>query len=352
MKVAVPLDDKINTAGDELFPTMHGDTLYFSSDGWAGLGGLDIYKTIPDGDTWKTPVNLGYPINSSFDDFGIIFANGTTKGHFSSNRLGSDDIFAFDDGGFNVMQLNGTVLDKSNMRRLESTKVMIREVINEKITRDSLLTNFTGNFRFPLKTNHNYYLCFTKDGYTEDSVAINKSAIAKDIELKPILLAPIPKPVPPPVQTVVIKDSDGDGVEDSKDKCPDKKGTKENFGCPDIQARLNELAKMVFFKTASAELSPAALKPLNEAVEILNEYPNTTLAIEGHTDNRAGAAYNKDLSQRRANSVKAFFVGKGLKESRFTSVVGYGLERPIATNDTEEGRALNRRVSIKATFVY
>ena len=354
MKVPVLLDDKINTAGDELFPTIYGDTLYFSSDGFAGLGGLDVYRTTPEGSSWKTPVNLGYPINSSYDDFGIIFSADKNKGLFTSNRLGSDDIFAFDEGGVNLMELTGTVLDKSNRRRLEGAKVVIREVINDKISKDSIVTNVTGNFKFPLKTNHNYYLWFTKDGYTQDSLSINKSVIAKDIELQPVLLAPLPKPEPvtPPAIVAVVKDRDGDGIEDSKDRCPDKKGTKENFGCPDIQARLNELAKMVFFKTASAELSPAALKPLNEAVEILNEYPNTTLAIEGHTDNRAGAAYNKDLSQRRANSVKAFFVGKGLKESRFTSVKGYGLERPIADNNTEEGRALNRRVSIKATFVY
>ncbi len=353
MRLPVLLDDKVNTAGDELFPTIQGDTLYFSSDGFAGLGGLDIYRTTQQKGGWTQAVNLGYPINSPFDDFGIVFSPENAKGLFTSNRLGSDDIFAFNDDGFNMIRLTGTVIDKSNMRRLETAKVVIREIIDDKVSKDSVVTGNTGNFIFPLKTNHNYRLDFSKDGYTRDSVIINKRAIVKDIDLSPVLLSPVPKPkIEPPVIAAVIKDRDDDGVEDSKDKCPDKKGTKENFGCPDIQARLNELAKMVYFKTASAELSPVALKPLNEAVEILNEYPNTTLVIEGHTDNRAGAAYNKDLSQRRANSVKAFFVGKGLKPNRFTSVKGYGLEQPIADNNTEEGRALNRRVSIKATFVY
>ncbi len=241
------------------------------------------------------------------------------------------------------------VLDKSTMRRLPVAKVVIREIVNDSVSKDSLVTNMTGNFAFPLKANHTYQLTFTKEGYTSDSAAIAKITVIKDIELAPILLSPLPKPTPPPP---VIADKDSDGVEDKKDKCPTRKGLTDNSGCPDIQARLNELAKMVFFKTASAELLPAAIKPLTEAVEILTEFPNTTLAIEGHTDSRASAPYNKDLSQRRAASVKKFFMDRGIKANRFISVVGYGLERPIATNATEEGRQMNRRVSIKATFIF
>ncbi len=350
MRSPVLLDDKVNTSGDELFPTIFGDTLYFSSDGHAGLGGLDLYRTTPDNNSWKTPVNLGYPINSPYDDFGIIFSPDKNEGFLTSNRLGSDDIYRFTEATI-MIKLAGHVVDRSTMRRLDSAKCVIREIVNEKTVKDSVITNFTGNFKFPIKVNHDYRLYFTRDGYTQDSVIMNKTILARDIELPPVLLSPIPKPAPP-VVVAAIKDRDGDGVEDSKDKCPTKKGLTDNSGCPDIQSRLNELAKMVHFKTASAELTPEALKPLIEAAEILTEYPNTTLAIEGHTDSRASAPYNKDLSQRRANSVKAFFVQKGLKPNRFTSVVGYGLERPIADNKTEEGRAMNRRVFIQATFIF
>jgi outer membrane protein OmpA-like peptidoglycan-associated protein len=109
------------------------------------------------------------------------------------------------------------------------------------------------------------------------------------------------------------------------------------------------LAKMVFFKTASAELSPASLKPLNEVCAYLSKYPNLTLYIEGHTDSRAPAPYNLDLSKRRAKSVRDFFINKGFAAGRFTSD-GFGLTRPIGDNNTEEGRAMNRRVAIKANF--
>jgi hypothetical protein len=77
-----------------LFPTVHGDTLYFSSDGYAGLGGLDIYRVSRKNGLNTQPENLGYPLNSSYDDFGIVYANGT-EGLFTSNRLGSDDVYSF-----------------------------------------------------------------------------------------------------------------------------------------------------------------------------------------------------------------------------------------------------------------
>ena len=344
MHLPVLLDTSINTPGDEMFPTFSGDTLFFSSNGHAGLGGLDIYKTMEKNNHWEKPQNMGYPINSSYDDFGIIYDQTKNGGLFSSNRLGSDDLFKFNHLA-NLIKLTGTILDKSTMRRLDSAKVVITEMNKQQIIQDSAITNYTGNFQFPLMQNHAYTLSFSKPGYTNDSAVISKILVSKDIALAPALLSPIPKVLPLP-------DRDKDGVEDKKDKCPDKKGLTDNAGCPDIQSRLNELAKMVFFKTASAELSPAALKPLNEAVSILLEYPNTTLVIEGHTDNRAGVAYNQDLSQRRAASVKNFFVAKGINANRFTTVIGYGLTRPIADNNTDKGRAMNRRVSIKATFIF
>jgi outer membrane protein OmpA-like peptidoglycan-associated protein len=87
-------ESSINTKGNELFPTVHGDTLYFSSDGYAGLGGLDIYRVSRKNGSNAQPENLGYPLNSSYDDFGIVYANGTA-GLFTSNRLGSDDVYSF-----------------------------------------------------------------------------------------------------------------------------------------------------------------------------------------------------------------------------------------------------------------
>ena len=324
MGTVILMDNKINSAGNELFPTINGDTLYFSSDGLAGLGGLDIYKTYPVKGVWKAPVNMGYPVNTSFDDFGIIYNNNKSKGFFSSNRLGTDDIYVFENAPFTVL-LEGTVLSKATLRRLDSAKVVIHSLDPENPFVDSVVTDLTGNFHFPVKPSRAYTLQFTRKGYYDDSMPVPNTGSARVLHLPDELMTPIPVP-PAPVEKVTV-----------------------SAKVPDIQARLNELFKMVYFKTASAELSPVALKPLNEAADIIKDFPNLTLYIEGHTDNRAGAAYNKDLSQRRAASVKAFFVKKGFNANRFTTA-GFGLERPIADNNTEDGRALNRRVSVSATF--
>lgn len=343
MSIAIGLDNKINTAGNELFPTMQGDTLFFSTDGLAGLGGMDIYKTYAQRGFWKEPVNLGYPVNSAYDDFGIIYNNAHNKGFFTSNRLGSDDIYVFENRLFQV-QLEGTVLSKTTQRRLDSVTVIIRSADNERPTTDSLITDITGNYRFPVRPGRAYTLHFTRNGYIQDSLLVKNAGTDSRLSLQPMLLVPIVAALPP-----AETDRDKDTVPDTKDKCPDVKGPRSNFGCPDIQAEIDALAKMIFFKTASAELTTAALKPLNVVTAYLSKYPNLTLYIEGHTDNRAPAAYNKNLSQRRAKAVKDFFVKKGFGADRFTTA-GFGLERPIADNTTEEGRAMNRRVAIQATF--
>ncbi len=345
---AFNLGETVNTAGDELFPTVAKDALYYSSDGLAGLGGLDVYKATADSKgNWKKVMNLGYPINTSFDDFGIIYNGSGSKGFFTSNRLGSDDIYTFTESPF-IMNMKGTVFNKSNMRRLDRAKLIVSVIEEGKsVVIDSIVTGLTGNFQFPARPGREYALYVTRNGFTDESVKIPAPAEPKrDVELTPVLLTPIAAPVPEQ-----DKDRDRDGVVDKKDKCPDNKGPKENDGCPDIQKRLNELAKMVFFDTDKSDILQKSLKPLNEAVEILRQYPNTTLVIEGHTDSRASAAHNKSLSQRRADAVKAYFVNRGLAASRFTAN-GYGLERPIADNNTAAGRAMNRRVEIKATFVY
>ena len=340
--------NKINTQGNELFPTISHDTLYFSTDGMAGLGGLDLYKTWQQNGQWQTPVNLGYPVNSSYDDFGIVWNPTThTQGFMSSNRMGSDDIYAFDYAPFYV-NLTGTVLNKKTGLRLDSVKVSLQISGEKKAKTDSFTTTISGNYVFPVKPGRAYTLHFSRNGFTEDSLTVTKTnKISKMEELPTVLLSP--EAIPLPILHDLPKDRDGDGIPDAGDKCPDKKGIKANAGCPDIQARINELAKMVFFKTASAELSPVALKPLREVAAIMKEYPMVSLDIEGHTDNRAGADYNKTLSQKRAASVRNFFIQQGLDAARFTAN-GYGMERPIADNKTEQGRAMNRRVAMKAEF--
>jgi len=342
----VLLDSSINTQGDELFPTIVGDTLFFSSNGLPGLGGLDLFAIrLSDNAISGVPVNVGAPLNSNYDDFGLIWKTDKRKGLFSSNRLGSDDIFMVDLLKYPI-KVTGSVFDASTEKELKGVRVLLKQDEPSSLPDQQMVTELYGAYRFEGRSRQSYTLYFTKEGYYSDSIKVSKDSVMNDLQIPALLMRPIPPPPPAPIPV----DRDGDGLEDALDKCPDLAGLISNNGCPEIQKKLNELAKLVFFETDKDVLTAAAYAPLDSAVKILLEYPQTTLIIEGHTDNIASKTYNKDLSQRRANRVKNYLISKGIIATRFTKVIGYGLEQPIADNATVEGRALNRRVYIKAQF--
>ena len=140
-------------------------------------------------------------------------------------------------------------------------------------------------------------------------------------------------------------DSDGDGVPDYLDKCPNTpKGTKvDATGCPIPVATTFDLT--VEFAFNSAEINDLSFRELRKAMTFMRDNPNTTAVVEGNTDNKGTEKYNQKLSERRAAAVKDVLVKSGIDASRLTTV-GYGETRPVASNDTEEGRQKNRRVSI------
>ncbi len=136
------------------------------------------------------------------------------------------------------------------------------------------------------------------------------------------------------------RDSDGDGVADSRDQCPDTpRGQKVN----DVGCHIVFRLEGVNFATNSAQLTGEAISRLDEAVRLLSENPTMTVRVEGHTDSRGAAAYNQQLSQRRAESVVNHLVSRGIARNRMEPV-GRGEGSPIASNDTSQGRAQNRRV--------
>ena len=150
------------------------------------------------------------------------------------------------------------------------------------------------------------------------------------------------------------EDTDGDGYLGSRDKCPDAPETKNSFqdddGCPDelppAIKKFTGVIEGINFKTGSANILPGSYTVLDRAVQVLKEFPEIRLEIQGHTDNRGRATYNKDLSQRRADAVRTYMVSRGIAAERLTSV-GFGMEQPIADNSSESGRARNRRTEFK-----
>ena len=144
-------------------------------------------------------------------------------------------------------------------------------------------------------------------------------------------------------------DTDGDGVLDKDDLCPEVAGPASNKGCPEPdeneQKKLNQYAKTILFDTGKSTIKFESAEILNQIINVLKKYPNSRFRIEGHTDNVGKDEYNLGLSQRRAQAVTNYFKSKGLAGSRFTTK-WYGEKNPVASNDTPEGRAKNRRVNV------
>ena len=146
-------------------------------------------------------------------------------------------------------------------------------------------------------------------------------------------------------------DRDGDGVPDYQDRCPDRAGPASNKGCPEIKAEarkvLNEATKSIQFDFNKSTLKPSSFPKLQEMVKILNDYPDYSLSIAGHTDSKGEDNYNLRLSYERAAAARTYMLSRGIPAERIEAR-GYGETKPIATNDTEAGRALNRRVDFDA----
>ncbi len=148
-------------------------------------------------------------------------------------------------------------------------------------------------------------------------------------------------------------DADGDGVPDAEDKCPNKAGTVENNGCPVIDQSQEEMfrkaARGIRFDVNSDNINKSSYDALDVVAKLMIENPEMRLDIEGHTDNTGSVRTNQVLSGRRALAIKSYLVKKGIDADRMTSA-GFGSEKPIADNTTEKGRALNRRVELKARY--
>lgn len=171
-------------------------------------------------------------------------------------------------------------------------------------------------------------------------------------------------------------DADGDGIIDSEDRCPNTPGTIENKGCPDtdgdslvdiddecptiagpvsnkgcpevtqeVQKQLNDYARTILFDTGKATIKPESVSTMVDIIQILNEYPNAKFTVEGHTDSVGSSESNQKLSEARANSVRNFLTNEGIASNRLTAI-GFGEDKPIATNATRIGRQQNRRVEI------
>lgn len=305
----INLGDSINTPGDEKCPFIHYDdqTLYFASNGHKGMGGFDIYYSRKiDENTWSKPKNLGYPINTKDDDASMIVSPSGTTAIFSSDRaggLGGLDLYQFElykeAQPLAVTYMKGIVCDQKTNAKLAAT-VRVIDVAdgNEIATTSSDPVN--GSFLISLPVNRNYAINISCDKYLFYS---------ENIELQ--------------------------------NGTPDKPFLMNIFMKP-IEIGESIVLKNIFFETGSAELKNESVAELNKLVQFMVKNPDIRIEISGHTDNVGSDAMNQKLSEDRANAVANYLFDKGIDRQRVRSV-GYGKTRPIDTNDTEQGRANNRR---------
>lgn len=305
----------VNSKGNEKSPFIHTDsqTLYFSSEGRPGMGGYDIYYArMDDNGTWQKPVNIGYPINSKYDDVGFFVSTDGKYGYFGSNNmsegLGGWDFYSFElyeeARPEKVLFVKGTVKNEQDDKPVEA-KIEIKNLTTKEI-REIPVDHETGEYVAAIKFESDFMLTVKKPDFVYESTYISKedSSFAEptsvDVDLEPVQLG----------KAYRMKD--------------------------------------IYYESNSADLTAESKKVLDEFIEFLNENPNIKVKIQGHTDNIGGDAFNLTLSENRAHSVYEYLVSRGVSSSRL-SYKGFGETQPVDTNDTEAGRAMNRRTEFLVT---
>ncbi len=297
------LGSSINSAGDDVFPFIHkSGTLYFSSNGREGAGGLDIYFSDVEEGEFEDANNLKFPMNSTADDFGLILDENKEEGYFSSNRVGGkgdDDIYSATAIPF-IYNVEGKAFHAATNKVLPDTKVTLRGSDGTEI---STITDAKGYYKMKLNKRTSYELNAQKSKFFGDVGSLTTDGLkeSKDFTVD-FKLAPIP---------VII------------------------------------VLKGIFYDLNKADLRAESMVTLDTLVKTLNDNPNITIELSSHTDSRADSAYNLELSQRRAQSVVDYVISKSIEKERLTAK-GYGESRLVneckdGVECTEEQHQANRR---------
>ncbi|QHT65738.1 OmpA family protein [Rhodocytophaga rosea] len=338
---AVNISGPVNTPYDEDAPFIHpdGQTLYFSSRGHAGMGNYDIYRsTLDAGGKWSEPENLGYPINTSGDDTYFVLSADNQHGYYASAKeggVGEKDIYIISmpkrealatttkttiqpakpalktlqvgptakaDIKSAITILKGTVIDAFSKAPLEADIVLVNNENAETVSEQR--SDTSGFYKTTMPSGKNYGFSVQKEGYLFHSENYDIPAsegyqeITLNVELKKV----------------------------------------------SVGSRI--ILRNIFFDFDKATLKKESTAELEKLLEIMNEVPTLKIEISGHTDNKGSADYNKKLSERRAKSVVDYLLAKGISPDRLR-YAGYGMDRPLVSNDEEEGRQLNRRTEFE-----
>ena len=280
------LGEKINTTGREMFPYITDQALYFSSDGFLGLGGLDVFESRINENAFDIPANLGAPLNSNRDDFGYIVNEATNKGFVCSNRKtgkGDDDIYSFERSCNQA--INGYVFDAISNNRIAGAMVTLKNANGIKVAETVSQLDGKYDFNNNVDCNTSYTIEVSKENYNNNAKAI------------------------------VTANSSGK--------------TEALVGLdPALIARENGILKIkigiIFFDLDKSDIRYDAAIELNKVVLLMTQYPTVVIKIESHTDSRANDQYKLELSDRRAKATRDYIISQGVATERIESAIGYG----------------------------
>jgi len=306
------LSPEINTPFQEESVQIHPDgrTLYFSSNGHAGFGGLDLYVSRKQKDgTWGPALNLGHPINTGADENSLLVNATGDVAYFASDRPGGHgdlDMYGFElypeARPLPVTYIAGKVTDKTTGKPVEAD-VELYDVASGELATAAYSDPKTGEFLVCLPMGRTYALNAGAEGYLffsenyEVPEGTTKEPYTLNVPLSPLTAGSV----------IALRN--------------------------------------IFFNTASFDLLSASNAELEKLGQLLKTNPTLRIELGGHTDNVGGDAANMTLSDQRAKAVRDHLIGQGIDGGRITAK-GYGKTKPVATNDTEEGRALNRRTEV------
>jgi peptidoglycan-associated lipoprotein len=301
------LGPDINTPGNEVFPYVRNDgTLYFSSDGHIGMGGLDIFKAVPQPDGSWIVTNMKPPINSFSDDFGIVFEGNAERGIFSSARKGrgNDDLYSFELPPL-LFSVTGLVKDEKSGAPIAASTIQLIASDGSNLQAE---TGNSGDFRFELKPDVDYIFLASKRGYLNGKERETTKGQEKSREfMVTILLTAIDRPIELP---------------------------------------------NIFYDFNKWDLRPESMVSLDRLVETLNDNPNITIELMSHTDSRDTEEFNFDLSQKRAQSVIQYLIEKGIESDRL-SAKGYGESSPkvVDSDIASQWSFLKNGTTLSETFI-
>ena len=307
------LGPKINTSYDEISPFVHanGRTLFFAANGRLGFGGYDLFRSEKENGEWQEPINFGYPVNNHEDQFSLFITADGKRGYYSheeGSKNTSGKIYEITvpeelQIKFRSNYVKGKVRDRKSGLPLNARIELYNVVTNELVSfvnSDSI----TGEYLMVLTQGSEYGLFVSKKDYVFQSLNFNYES---EINIEPVVV---------------------------------------NVFLDRVTVGAISVLKNIFFEFDKYDLQDKSKTELEKMVRFLTENPLIKIEIGGHTDNDGSPAYNLKLSQNRAQSVASYLVQYGIDIKRI-SQKGYGADRPIQPNDSEENKQANRRIEFK-----